>query len=164
MLVRKPSPAESFPGPKDRREREKEIKTWGVLLSCRGACWLRTRAVSGAGQVFPTEDSSEATSTLAWSSSWLTERFLRHCVEAPSGRYQGGPAKFCSARAFPHCYWCFWAPQRETKEGDFLGQLVPFSSLFTEVNVQWEAGMHWGGAGEAKPQPGLISTSSASLP
>lgn len=45
--------------------------------------------MSGAGQGFPTEVSSVLSSMFAWSGGLLTRCFQRHCVEAPSGRYQG---------------------------------------------------------------------------
>lgn len=127
-----------------------------MLLSCRGVCPLRTRAVSGAGQGFPTEVSSVLSSMFTWSGGLLTPCFQRHCVEAPSGRYRGN-AKFWAARAFPHYCPCLWAPQKETKEGDGLGQNVLFSFLFTSLDVRRETGMYWEGAAEAKPQADLIS-------
>lgn len=70
----------------------------------------------------------------------------------------GGNTKFWSARAFPHYYWCLWAPQKQTKEGDGLGQNVLFSFLFTSLDVRRETGMYWEGAAEAKAQADLIST------
>lgn len=74
-----------------------------------------------------------------------------HCRRPPSGGYQRKIRSFVQPGLFLLCYWCLWAPQKETKgrkpAGPKWAFFPPFP--FTEQDVQHEC--FWKGLGGPTP-------------